>query len=414
MKTHLLTILFILSLLFASPSFAIASTTDQSFKQWLFEYIPEKYPEAIMTDHTHWLQAHIGENLVASWAEWTDENSTLKAMEAHSLTQGKALFIEQKGNRKDWADHPNVTFYEGGGYYISGYDPATMGEWNGRGLSVIQFEGVSKEFAKTIALAWDETNSFKRWLFRYLPARFPSARMIDHTHWLQGNVTDDLVVNWTEWTDENSTLKAMESHGLKQGEAMFIEQKGEKLDWANHPAVTYFEGAGYYISGYDSATMSSWDGKGLSVIQFDGDAKVLAQTIAMAWARKNSFEDWLYQFLPVKYPNARMSDHGHWKQAHITDDIVASWEQWNEKGITLKYLEDHSLTQGKAFFIDKREKTDWAEHSAVTYFEGVGIYCSGYDSVTMNSWGVEGLTVIQFDGDSNDLAETIAQGWQAN
>ena len=77
----------------------------------------------------------------------------------------------------------------------------------------------------------------------------------------------------------------------------------------------------------------------------------------------------------------------------------------------LKYLEDHSLTQDKAFFIEKSEKTSWVDHPAVTYFEGAGYYCSGYDSATMSGWGVEGLTVIQFDGDSKELAETIAKAW---
>ena len=105
---------------------------------------------------------------------------------------------------------------------------------------------------------------------------------------------------------------------------MFIEQKGQKKDWADHPAVTYYEGAGYYISGYDPATMGSWDGKGLSVIQFDGNAKELTQTIAMAWARENSFESWLYQYLPVQYPDAVMTDQGHWKQAHITESPLLS------------------------------------------------------------------------------------------
>lgn len=141
----------------AFPVSSFAAEADVSFRQWLFEYIPGHYPDAKMTDHTHWMQAHISEGLVASWTEWTDEDSTLKAMEAHSLAPGKVLFIEQKGRKKDWADHPAVTYYEGAGYFISGYDPATMGSWDGKGLSVIQFDGDARELVEAIAKAWAAT-----------------------------------------------------------------------------------------------------------------------------------------------------------------------------------------------------------------------------------------------------------------
>ena len=165
MKKNLITILMLLSLVVSISSIASPlkpetslASMNLSFRQWLFEYIPTQYPNAKMTDHHHWLQSHITEDLVVNWTEWTDEDSTLKAMEGHSLTQGKALFIEQKGQKKDWADHPAVTYYEGAGYYISGYDPATMGSWDSKGLSVIQFDGDAKEFAQTIAKAWAETS----------------------------------------------------------------------------------------------------------------------------------------------------------------------------------------------------------------------------------------------------------------
>lgn len=127
---------------------------------------------------------------------------------------------------------------------------------------------------------------FRQWLFEYIPGQYSNAQMTDHHHWLQAHIGEDLVVNWTEWNDANSTLGAMEAHSLKPGKTMFIEQKGQKKDWADHPAVTYYENAGYYISGYDPATMSSWDGKGLTVIQFDGDAKAFTEKMAKAWAEK--------------------------------------------------------------------------------------------------------------------------------
>ena len=126
--------------------------------------------------------------------------------------------------------------------------------------------------------------SFQQWLREYIPANCPGARLTDHHHWLQAHLADGVVVNWTEWKDADSTFKTMEHHSLKPGKVMFIEQKGPKKDWASHPAVTHYEGAGYFIAGYDPATMGSWDGKGLTVIQFDGNAKAFVEKMAKARA----------------------------------------------------------------------------------------------------------------------------------
>jgi hypothetical protein len=52
----------------------------------------------------------------------------------------------------------------------------------------------------------------------------------------------------------------------------------------DHPAVTYFKNAGYYIEGYDSETMSTWDVEHCNVIQFNGDGRVFSEKMANEWA----------------------------------------------------------------------------------------------------------------------------------
>ncbi len=133
-----------------------AAKTDLPFREWLYEHIPTQYPAATMTDHGAWLQAHVAEDLVASWTQWNEEDVTLKYLEGHGLTDGKAIFIE-KGAKKDWADHPAVTYIEDAGYYCSGYDSATMSDWDVERCSVVQFNGEAKQFAMKMAKAWAES-----------------------------------------------------------------------------------------------------------------------------------------------------------------------------------------------------------------------------------------------------------------
>jgi len=129
-------------------------------------------------------------------------------------------------------------------------------------------------------------------------------------------------------------------------------------------------------------------------------------------ARTNlPFRQWLFEYIPAQYSDAKMTDHGAWLQAHITEELVVSWTQWNEEDVTLKYLESHGLTNGKAIFIEKGVKNDWASHAAVTYIEGAGYYCSRYDSATMSNWDVETCNVVQFDGDAKTFAHRMAEAW---
>ncbi|MFG0289472.1 MAG: nucleoside hydrolase-like domain-containing protein [Rhodopirellula sp. JB044] len=270
-----------------------AGGKTNSFASWLREYIPVQYAGAKIADHGHWWQAKVGEPVLQiSWAEIPEK--TLGVV--HGLYPGKALFIA-KPEPSAWSEVENVKYVDGVGYYVSAYNSETMGDWNVQGIAVVQYTGEESsaaEFSAAAAKTWKELAAtsgvaFRQWLFEYLPAQYPNAEMADKTYWLQGKIGDKVGAYWTEWTDEDSTLKAMEAHNLVAGKSMFIEQKGDKKqDWADNPAVTHYEGGGYYISGYDPATMSDWDGKGLSVIQFDGDSKELARVIGMGWARRRS------------------------------------------------------------------------------------------------------------------------------
>ena len=120
------------------------------------------------------------------------------------------------------------------------------------------------------------------------------------------------------------------------------------------------------------------------------------------------FVNWLKDYIPAEYPGAKIDDHGGWVQAHIPD-LVVSWAEWNEEGITLAGV--HALDQGKALFIEKKNKENWLESSSVKYFKGGGYHISGYDSSTMASWNVKNCTVVQFDGDSKEFTEKMAKAW---
>ncbi|MFY0688558.1 MAG: DUF1593 domain-containing protein [Cyclobacteriaceae bacterium] len=132
-----------------------SSSTKPPFRQWLFEYIPEQYPTAKMTDHGAWLQAHIEGGLIASWALWNEAGITLKDMEAHSLENDEVIFIE-KATKTDWVKHPSVTYFKGAGYLIEGYDSKSMGDWGAEKCNVIQFTGEPGEFVTEMVKAWQK------------------------------------------------------------------------------------------------------------------------------------------------------------------------------------------------------------------------------------------------------------------
>ncbi len=130
-------------------------TSDLPFKEWLYAYIPSQYPDAKMTDHGGWLQGKVNEELTASWAQWNEAGITLKDMEAHSLEKGENIFIE-KTDKTDWVNNPAVTYYEGVGYLVSGYDPESMSSWGAEKCNVIQFDGDPTEFVSQMVEEWVE------------------------------------------------------------------------------------------------------------------------------------------------------------------------------------------------------------------------------------------------------------------
>lgn len=112
----------------------------------------------------------------------------------------------------------------------------------------------------------------------------------------------------------------------------------------------------------------------------------------------------------ANYTDSKVDDHGGWLQAHIAPDIVVSWAEWNEEKITLSGV--HSLDQGEAIFVDKKNKV-WPESTVVKYYKGAGYYITGYDSTTMANWDVKGNTVAQLRGDCAGFVDKMARSWRA-
>lgn len=122
------------------------------------------------------------------------------------------------------------------------------------------------------------------------------------------------------------------------------------------------------------------------------------------------FVTWLKDYIPAQYSDATLTDHGGWFQAHV-GDLVVSWAEWKEEGITLQNVE--GLREGKSLFINTSSKEVWSENDAVTYFEGTGYYISDYSSSSMSNWKVGTLTIVQFDGESNTFVEDMSKAWKA-
>jgi hypothetical protein len=124
---------------------------------------------------------------------------------------------------------------------------------------------------------------FVTWLKDYIPATYTGAKISDHGDWFGANIPDlKLSVSWAELRKQKEAVGQI--HGLKEGKAFFIVTS-KKQDWTSTPGVTYFEGAGYYVTGYVGATMGSWDATKMTAVQFDGDGKKFAEDMAKAWAK---------------------------------------------------------------------------------------------------------------------------------
>ena len=165
----------------------------------------------------------------------------------------------------------------------------------------------------------------------------------------------------------------------------------------------------HYVDGPGGATIAKW--RKDYQLEFKERADWCVKPNA---ARINlPFKQWLLEYIPAEYPGAKMIDHGGWLQGHVNDKLITNWAEWNEQSITLKGVETHALTNGKNIFIEKAAKTDWVNHPAVTYYDGVGYYIAGYDAARMNGWNVEKCNIVQFDGDGKEFSAKMAKARKA-
>ena len=147
---------------------------------------------------------------------------------------------------------------------------------------LIAFGTSSQLFAQPIA----------SWLKDYVPATYAGVDVVAHGGgaWFQSKLsTPKLTASWADWKETTLSLKDVESHGLTEGEAIFVS-KTKKSGWEKHPNVTFHEGAGYYINGYESAKMSGWDVAQTTIIQFTGDSNAFVAAMANARAVRKASE----------------------------------------------------------------------------------------------------------------------------
>lgn len=258
---------------------------------WLRDYIPAQYPGTIIDDHEHWWQAQVSADLVVSWSALHATHAPLGHVEG--VYVGKSLFIDQL-DEKTWAGVAGAEFHENAGYYVTGYAPASMGDWAVADLTVVQFDGDSQAFVTDMTRSWRNAraatsdvmpmNVFSTWLGHYLAAQFPGLKVDDNVDWYQAHLPVGLVVSWAPLPDPAVTLG--EITGLDQGEPFFVATRNQE-SWGEHPAVIPYNGAGYFVSGYDAATMADWVVGHTSLAQLRGDAKRFAHAMALAWINAN-------------------------------------------------------------------------------------------------------------------------------
>ncbi|MBN1482892.1 hypothetical protein JXA70_21655 [candidate division KSB1 bacterium] len=150
-------------------------------------------------------------------------------------------------------------------------------------LTVVMLIGCGKDQAEPAPeVAVKTTVEFVKWLGDYIPENYPGVQTVPHEEgrWFQASITDvDLVVSWAKLLEESLPLKNV--HGLSEGKSLFIDNP--KDEWADVESVTRMGDAGYYVSGYNSATMGDWDVGQLTVVQYDGDSKKFTEEMARAW-----------------------------------------------------------------------------------------------------------------------------------
>jgi hypothetical protein len=143
-------------------------------------------------------------------------------------------------------------------------------------------------FVSVFAAQAAEPVKFVDWLQMYITTTYTNTTVVNHGNgeWFQAKFTDSssnaVAANWAVLPKKASTMGKVE--GLKPGRSCFLATD-KKENWATIEGVTYFEGAGYYISGYDASKMGSWEVEKDVLVQFTGDAKKFAEGMAKAWAK---------------------------------------------------------------------------------------------------------------------------------
>ena len=400
----------------------IATKTTLTFMQWLYKYIPNNYSNAKMTDHTYWLQAHIGDDLVVNWAQIDDKGADLRYLEGHNLIPGQSFFIE-KGVKKDWADHPSVTYFDAVGYYVSTYDTTAMRSWDIEGCSVVQYDGEAAAFTEKMAKAWisyskkderpETETEFTNWLKKYTSEKNSGKSYDPHNGWYQVYIPEhELTISWGLAPQQEIALKMVE--GLSESKPIFIAKEA-KLKWAEDPKVDYSPGVGYNIPEYLSATMGEFNVGQVTIIQFDGKPKMFVDKMVKAYQNERekselTFHKWLKEYVKISYPALKIDFHGGWYQSHFTQpDLTVTWGTMSAYQMALKDL--HGVREDKSIFIEKSTNEGWEKLPAIEYNKGVGYYISKYESASMGDFEVGNTCVIQFDGDSKEFTEEMVKAW---
>ncbi|GLR19968.1 DUF1593 domain-containing protein [Portibacter lacus] len=407
---------------------------DTEFSLWLKDHIPNKYPGSSVIHHNDWLQVKIPEeDLTVSWGLVPQTQFNLKDLEG--LHENKSIFIA-KTSQENWDNLSEVTYYPGVGYYISAYSPGTMGSFDVGQVTVIQYDGKPDNFTNKMVENHKMNPSkseitFVNWLKKYVHTTHPALVIDYYGGWYQSVIPAyDLTVTWG--TMDKSQMAMNKLHGVREDKSFFIEQNID-TGWESYAGIKHSKNVGYYITKYNTSTMGQLEIGDLCVVQFNGNADPFVSSMTKEWnifsqtdtpsnanssdkprknlssnATKKPFMQWLYEYIPRTYPGSKMTDHKYWYQAHVGNDLVVNWAKIVDQGADLKYLQGHNLTQGKPIFIEKGAKLSWSSHPAVTYFDQVGYYITGYDSLTMQDWKIENCNVIQFDGDGKKFSEKMS------
>jgi hypothetical protein len=143
-------------------------------------------------------------------------------------------------------------------------------------VSACAAQATTKDAPKT-------TTSYATWLKDYIPTAYAGVKVDDHHDWFQAKIADmSLTISWAEIKKEANLGKV---EGLKDGKPLFVSNATKDESWTKVDGVTFYEGAGYYISGYKGATMGSFEVKGMTVVQFNGDPKKFVEEMAKARAK---------------------------------------------------------------------------------------------------------------------------------